>query len=265
MNNIKTKIEFYLNDSITLQGKIIDLILIGLNLLVCVLFVVDSYLENGLPIFFKIIEFAIVIVFGIEYFLRVWIAKSKIKYIFSFYAMIDIISIIPSVIILYDLRFLRGFKVLRILRFIRFLETESFFFGKITPLQLQAAKTIFTVFTIIFVSAGFIHYAEANCINANIKTFGDSFYFIVITLSTVGFGDFIPVSSMAKVVTTIMILGGAILIPWQAGKLIHILIKNDTIKKNVVCSKCGLTRHDIDASHCKACGSIIYQEYDGDL
>ncbi len=265
MKNIKERINFYLNDSSTLKGKIIDLTLIVFNLLVCVLFVIDTYLENGLPLFFKIVEFAIVAIFVIEYIIRIWIAKSKLKYIFSFYAIIDILSIIPSVIMLSDLRFLRVLKVLRILRFIRFLETNNFLFGKTTPIQLQAVKTMFTVFTIIFVSTGFIHYAESTCLSANIKTFGDSFYFTVITLSTVGFGDFTPVSQMAKTVTTIMILGGAVLIPWQAGKLVHILIKSDSMKRNVVCKKCGLTKHDSDASHCKACGSIVYQEYEGDL
>ena len=62
-----------------------------------------------------------------------------------------------------------------------------------------------------------------------------------------------------------MIMAGAVLIPWQVGKLIRMLVLADARKKNVTCPQCGLTGHDPDASHCKACGHVIFQKYDGDL
>ena len=97
-----------------------------------------------------------------------------------------------------------------------------------------------------------------------IHTFGDAFYYVVTTLSTVGLGDYVTVTGPGKTFTVVMILSGAILIPWQAGKLIRMLIMEDASKKNVTCSKCGLVGHDHDASHCKACGNIIFQTYNGE-
>ncbi len=261
-NRLKRKIKFYLDDSKTLTGKVFGLVFVALNILACALFVIDTYLDNA-NMALSIAENVVVSLFVLEYILRFWVSKSKIKYIFSFYAIIDILSILPSVISLQNLRFLRGFKVLRILRFLRFLETEEFFFGNISKIKLQAIKTIFITFTILFISASFIHYAETASVISKIQTFGDAFYYSVITLSTVGFGDLVPITDLGRFFTVVMILGGAILIPWQAGKLVNMLVKEDSDNSKIKCNKCGLTRHDLDASHCKACGAVIYQEYEG--
>ena len=269
MKNIKKKIAFYLNDSETSAGKIVDLILLVLNIIAITVYVAETYFgktNKTTHTIFLVLEIIIVSFFSIEYILRIISAEKKLKYIFSFYGIIDLVSILPSFIPGDELKFLRVLKVLRILRFLRFLETESFFFGKISKFRLQVIRTIFTVFTILFVSAGLIYSAEtiSKVPGYTIQTFGQAFYFTVTTLSTVGFGDFVPVSAWGMAFTAIMIMGGAILIPWQVGKLIRMLILGDSRKKETTCSKCGLIGHDMDASHCKACGNVVFQEYEGD-
>ncbi|MDY6954441.1 MAG: potassium channel family protein, partial [Thermodesulfobacteriota bacterium] len=94
-------------------------------------------------------------------------------------------------------------------------------------------------------------------------TFGDAFYFTVVALTTVGFGDIIPLSEAGKWVTVIMILSGIILIPWQVSRIVREWI-HMAAKRESICPGCGLRFHDKDASHCKCCGHIIFQEYDGD-
>ena len=94
------------------------------------------------------------------------------------------------------------------------------------------------------------------------NTFGDAFYYTIVTLTTVGFGDITPVSAAGKWVTVLMIVSGIIAIPWQASQIIKEWIRMSD-KKNIICKQCGLKYHDKDASHCKACGHVIYQEYDG--
>jgi voltage-gated potassium channel len=63
-------------------------------------------------------------------------------------------------------------------------------------------------------------------------------------------------------VTVAAVLAGIILIPWQASKIVRAWTPGD--KRHVTCPNCGLASHDADASHCKACGHVIYQEYDPD-
>lgn len=260
-SSLKERVAFYLNDSTTISGKVIDLVLLFINLAACALYVVSTNYKGEPPVIIHTADVVVVSFFSIEYLLRVWSAEKKASYIFSFYGLVDLISILPSLITMSELRFLGGLKVLRMMRFLRFLENETFFFGKLSQLQLQAARTILTVFTILFVSSGFVLYFESYDSAHSIKTFGDSFYFCVVTLSTVGFGDMTPVTVGGRWVTVIMILGGAILVPYQAGKLVKVLLSETSGKNQVTCPKCGYIGHDYDASHCKACGAVIYQEY----
>ena len=263
----RSAVAFYLNDSETIAGKIIDLLLLVVNITACAVYVLKTYFRDSHAVLFMVAELVIVSIFSVEYILRIFCAERKMGYIFSFYGIIDFVSIVPSFIPGDEFKFLRVLKVLRILRFIRFLETQTFFFGKVSRFRLQVLRTVFTVFTILFVSAGFIYSAEYASGNASvsINTFGEAFYFTVTTLSTVGFGDYVPVTAPGMAFTVIMIMGGAFLIPWQVGKLIRILAVEETGKRKVTCPQCGLIGHDYDASHCKACGHIIYQEYSGDL
>jgi len=263
----KEKISYYLNSNEATAGKIVDLSLIVVNILACGLIVIESYhREQNWPLWVKIAEYTVIIIFLLEYVLRIISAEKKLKYIFSFYGLIDLFSILPSIVTIEGFNFLRALKVLRILRFLRLLEDNTFFFGNISRCKLQAVKTVFTVFTILFVSSGFIYFAESTSNNPDvmIHTFGDAFYYVVTTLSTVGFGDYVAITGLGKAFTVIMILSGAILIPWQAGKLVRMLIIDDASKNDITCSKCGLVGHDHDASHCKACGNVIFQKYDGD-
>ena len=159
------------------------------------------------------------------------------------------------------IKLIRIFRVFRIFRFLRFTADPDFFFGSIPVHLLKVIQLFLTVFIIFFISSGLFYYVE-NEVNVNIKNFGDAFYFTVVALTTVGFGDIIPRSEPGKWVTVLMVLSGIILIPWHVSRI----IKNWMImatKKEVICQGCGLRYHDSDASHCKSCGHIIFQEYEG--
>lgn len=260
----REKIAFYLNDSHTAAGKLVDIALLAVNIIACGLYVAGTYSEAH-RLSLVMADAVVAVIFFVDYVLRIYSAEKKWKYILSFYGLIDLVSILPSIATTEGLVFLRVLKVLRILRFLRFLENDTFFFGKISKFRLQVLRAIFTVFTILFVSAGFIYYSESADPNSTINTFGESFYFTVTTLSTVGFGDYVPITSMGMFFTAVMIMGGAIMIPWEVGKLIRMLLIADNGKVEITCPQCGLTGHDPDASHCKACGHVIFQKYEGDL
>lgn len=268
MSLTKEKILYYLDSNESSTGRIVDLFFTLVNILACVLIVIQSMTAPGesWPGWLKIAEAVVIIIFSGEYILRIATAKSKLKYIFSFYGFVDLVSILPSIITIEGFNFLRALKALRILRFTRMLKSTDFFFGKISRFQLQAVKTLFTVFTILFVFSGFIYFAETASGRPDIMihNFPEASYFVITTLSTVGFGDYVVVTALGKLFTAVMILSGAILIPWQAGKLIRMLVRNEGSKQEVTCPSCGLIGHDLDASHCKACGHVIFQRYDGD-
>jgi voltage-gated potassium channel len=270
-NSLREAIQFYIIDCKTLPGRLIDAFIILLNLIICAIFVLETYpVSEDIRSVLWTVEVVTVFFFIIEYIARLYGSRNRIRYLFDKYSIIDLIAILPTLwLIVFPgnllnigvVKIIRIFRVFRIFRFLRFAADPHFFFATITMKVLKVVRLLMTILIIFFVSSGLFFHVE-NQWNPGIKTFGDAFYFTIVTLTTVGFGDITPLSEAGKWVTVLMILSGIILIPWQASQIIKEWIRIST-QKNVVCSKCGLRYHDIDASHCKACGNVIYQEYDG--
>lgn len=158
-----------------------------------------------------------------------------------------------------NIGFLRVVRVIRVLRFYRFTRDAEFFFGHVSDNTLRAMKLLLTVLVVLFVSAGLFYSAESG-VNPDVMTFGDAFYYAVVTLSTVGFGDILPATAAGRWVTVGSILAAIIIIPRQASQIIREWAFREKIA--VACPDCGLSYHDPDASHCKACGHVIYQAFD---
>jgi voltage-gated potassium channel len=270
----RESLQFYLIDCKTTLGKIIDIFIIFLNLFVCAILVIETY-----PVSQKIrallwdLEIIIVVLFIIEYLARLYGAKSRLKQLVNVYSIIDLVAILPTLSLLVlplfgvtldfgFIRLIRGIRVFRIFRFLRFTADPDFFFGSLNPQILKVVRLFLTIFMIFFISSGLFYYVENN-INPGINTFGDAFYFTVVALTTVGFGDITPMSEGGRWVTVLMILSGIIFIPWQVTRIVKEWVRMST-KAPVTCPGCGLRYHDQDASHCKSCGHLIYQEYEGD-
>jgi voltage-gated potassium channel len=261
-------VRFYLLDHRTPLGKAIDVALLALNLVFVGVFVAETYaLSSRVDALLWDLEVAIALVFLVEYVLRLYGAPNRVAEAFNGYTMIDLLAILPTLAVLVlplsavavNIGFLRVVRVVRVLRFYRFTRDAEFFFGTVTDNTLRAVKLLLTVLVIFFVSAGLFYSAE-HAANPNVNTFGDAFYYTVVTLSTVGFGDILPVTPAGRWVTVATILAGIIVIPWQASKIVKEWGHKG--KVNVTCPDCGLAYHDADASHCKACGHVIYQEFD---
>ena len=273
-HGFRENLQFYLIDCKTLLGKLVDVFIILLNLVICAIFVIDTYpvSEATRQLLWKT-EVIIVLFFIVEYAVRLYAAKSRTRQLIDVFSIIDLIAILPtlSLIVLpmfgiapnFDfIKAIRGFRVLRIFRFLRFTADPHFFFGSITVQLLNVVRLFMSILIIFFVSSG-LFFGVENPQNPYVGTFGDAFYFSVVALTTVGFGDITPLSAAGKWVTVLMILSGMIIIPWKISLIIREWV-HMAVKKEVVCQGCGLRFHDRDASHCKSCGHIIYQEYDGD-
>ncbi|QLH79099.1 potassium channel family protein [Halosimplex rubrum] len=266
----RERVRFYLLDHRTPLGKAIDIGLLALNLVFIAVFVAQTYsLEPATRARLWDLEVAIAGVFTMEYVLRIYGARDRLSEFLNPYTVVDLLSVLPTVlVILYPVPavalnagFLRVLRVVRVLRFYRFTRDEEFFFGSVSGGALRATKLLLTVLVVLFVSAGLFYAAETRA-NPGVEHFGDAFYYVVITLSTVGFGDIVPVTRPGRWVTVISVLAAIILIPWQASKIVRAWTSDDKVP--TTCHDCGLTGHDPDASHCKACGHVVYQEYESD-
>lgn len=255
--SIREKIGFYLEDIETPLGRLIDLSITGLVLLSSVIFIAQTYaLPADLRAVLEALDTGIVVIFSLEYLLRLWSIQKRWKYAFSLYGIIDLLAILPFFLGAIDIRFIRIFRWFRILRLIRFVEGQTIFGYVTTEDSAIVVRILFTIFSIIFVYSGLIYQVE-HPINAQAyTTFLDAVYFSVSTLSTAGFGDVAPISQTGRLLTILMIFTGIILIPWQLGDLIKQLVKTGN-RQDVPCTACGFSTHDDDAVFCKRCGDRL--------
>lgn len=267
-DEFRGQVEFYLLDHETRLGKVIDISLLVLNLVFVGTFVALTYPHTArTETVLWYLEVAIAFVFAVEYALRLYGAPDRVGEALNPYTIVDLLAILPTMLLVafpvaalgLNIGFLRALRVVRVLRFYRFTTDEEFFFGTVSLETLRVGKLFLTVLVIFFMSAGLFFSAEAGP-NPGVENFGDAFYYVVIALATVGFGDIVPVTELGRWITVGAVLTAIILIPGQAGRIVREWSHRDKVR--LTCPNCGLTYHDPDASHCKACGHVIYQEYD---
>jgi voltage-gated potassium channel len=253
---LRERIALYLEDIDTPAGRCINLFITGLVLVSSAIFVADTYdIPKELKTQLRLVENAILLIFTIEYLLRLWCAEKRLKHLFSLFSIIDLLSILPFLLGAIDIGFLRIFRWFRILRLVRFIEGNTIFGYVSSEDSAILTRILFTIFSIIFVYSGLIYQVE-HIGNPKFKTFLDAIYFSVSTVTTAGFGDIVPVSQPGRFLTILMILTGVVLIPWQLGDLIKRFVKTSN-QVQIACSGCGLAFHDSDAEFCKICGTSL--------
>ncbi|MFC7069578.1 potassium channel family protein [Halobaculum lipolyticum] len=266
----RERVRFYLLDHRTPIGRAIDIGLLALNLVFVGVFVAQTYPHQpATRAALWYTEVAIAAVFAAEYVLRLYGAADRVSEATDPYTVVDLVSVLPTLAaalalgpaVAANVGFLRVVRVVRVLRFYRFTRDEEFFFGTVEVNTLRGAKLLLTVLVIFFVGAGLFYSVESE-VNPGIANFGDAFYYMVVALSTVGFGDIVPVTRLGRWVTVAGVFAAIVLVPYQARKVVRAWT-TDAVR-DVTCPNCGLTGHDLDASHCKACGHVIYQEYEAD-
>lgn len=261
----KQRLHEIIYEADTKEGKLFDVVLliaIIASILLVMLESVDSFDEKYHG-FLNISEWVITILFSVEYVLRVISIKKPVKYIFSFYGIIDLLSTIPKYLsfIFVGSHHLVALRALRLLRVFRILKLTRYVGASNTLLvAMRASKAKISVFlffvVIICIILGTIMYMIEGAENG-FTSIPRSVYWAIVTLTTVGFGDIAPQTPFGQFIASIIMILGYAIIAIPTGIVSSEIAKNSKDNNTQACPNCLKEEHKNNAIHCYNCGSIL--------
>ena len=264
---LKKKLRTIIFKTNTPAGKAFDvalLIAILASVGVVILESVETFSINYTNVFIYT-EWAFTFLFTIEYILRIIISNKKRKYIFSFFGIIDFLSILPAYLSLvftgmHTLVILRSFRLLRVFRIFKLAR----FMGEASQLRkaLSSSRPKIIVFLvtvgIIVVIMGTIMYLVEGAENG-FTSIPKSIYWAIVTLTTVGYGDVAPSTVLGQTLASIIMIMGYGIIAVPTGIVSAEMAKASRKEKDKIriCNSCKSTIYDEDALFCKYCGAAM--------
>ncbi len=158
------------------------------------------------------IEVCCVVIFTLEYLARIYVADNKLKFIFSFFGIIDLIAILPFYLSfgvdLRSLRILRMFRLFRLLKLVRYNKAMRHFTRAMMMAREQIILFMAITLILIYFAAVGIYYFENEAQPEHFSSIFDSLWWSIVTLTTVGYGDVYPITIGGRVFTFFILLIG---------------------------------------------------------
>jgi voltage-gated potassium channel len=220
---------------------------------------------------FTILEWTFTLFFTAEYAMRILVVRRPWRYVFSFYGIIDFISIMPTWLafflpelhFLIDVRLLRLLRVFRILKLTVYFEEAEILYRALINSRRKIFVFLGAVFIITVILGTIMYMVEGP--EHGFTSIPLSMYWAVVTLTTTGFGDMVPKTAAGQFITSLTILLGYGIIAFPTGivgaELAASILKRPLTTRT--CTHCLTEGHESDASYCKHCGSRL-PEYEND-
>ncbi len=224
-DSFKSRLKKVVETRDTLGGKIFDTTIQVLIVFAVVAFSVSTIPEisEELKSFLRWSQAVTIIVFSIEYGLRIYVADSKRWYIFSFYGIIDLLAILPFYLALaIDLRALRILRLLRIfelLKMARYSSAVEKYRRAFLDIKAELVVFIFATCFLIYVAAVGVYYFEHEVQPEAFKSIFHSLWWALATVTTVGYGDVYPITAGGRIFTFFILMIGVGILAVPAGLL----------------------------------------------
>ncbi|PKV65218.1 voltage-gated potassium channel [Polaribacter sp. Hel1_33_96] len=189
-------------------------------------------LPNLTPLWQNIINYVDILfysIFAIEYFLRIYVSDKRLKYIFSFFGIVDLLAILPFLFARqFDLRAIRALRVFRLTRVLKISRYDESL--KTFAIAIKIIKPEITLFYIItsiflFLSATGIYYFEHAVQPIEFASVFHSLWWAIITITTVGYGDVYPITIGGRIFTFAILLLSLAIITVPTGLIASALSK----------------------------------------
>ena len=252
-------------ESTTREGKIFDialLIAIGVSITVVMLESVDSIFAVHGDLM-RSLEWACTVLFTVEYAARLLCVGRPLRYVWSFYGIVDLFAFLPSYINLFlpTANFLTMVRVLRLLRIFRILKLSAFMEESETlraalyASRRKIAVFISTVLAVVLIMGTVIYLIEGA--ENGFESIPRGVYWAIVTLTTVGYGDVTPHTVLGRIVACFIMIMGYGIIAVPTGIFAMELREAEKAKSARTCPACGIIETDQAARFCRRCGKPI--------
>lgn len=213
------------------------------------------------------LEWVFTIIFSIEYVLRIISSKRPLGYIFSFYGLIDLFSILPAYLSLFfagtqyllTLRALRLMRIFRIFKLVHFIRESNILFLALVRSRMKII--VFLIFImIVVVFLGSVMYLIEGTQDSGFTSIPRSVYWAIVTLTTVGYGDIAPVSPLGQTIAAVIMILGYSIIAIPTGIIGAEMMQGAGKSENIstqVCPYCSAEGVPHGANYCHNCGRVF--------
>ncbi len=196
------------------------------------------------------IELGITLLFAAEYLLRIYASRWPLRYVLSFYGLIDLLTWLPLLLVGEVFLAIRLLRILRLLKLLRYLRAMQLFFASMLDVFDVIFVVLATIIIIVLISGNLIHFLEP-------ETFPNAYigcWWSLVTMSTVGYGDMVPVTIAGKIAAAVLMLTGITMFALLTGT---VSIKLAEMINNR--SSCHACERPVSprASYCQHCGEAL--------
>ena len=249
--------------------KLFDIVILVLITLSIVLVMLESvpWIRESYGGALRVAEWVFTILFTIEYALRVYTARKRLRYVTSFFGVVDLLAILPGYLSLFlfgsqyliVVRSLRLLRIFRILKLARFLGEASVLRRALSASAPKITVFLGTVVTVVLIVGALMYVVEGA--ENGFTSIPKSIYWAIVTLTTVGYGDISPQTPLGQTLSAFVMIIGYGIIAVPTGIVTSEISKVDRGGgQTTMCPECGHTKHDDDATHCKYCGTRLEEE-----
>jgi voltage-gated potassium channel len=265
-NELRARLHEVIFEADTPEGKLFDLLLlvaIVSSVVVVMLDSVASVRARAGPTL-RALEWGFTILFTIEYLLRLGSVRQPLRYARSGFGVIDLLAILPtylsvllpgaqSLLVIRLLRLLRVFRVLKLAEYLR--ESRTLILA-LRASGRKIAVFLLTVLTIVVVVGTLMYVIEGE--RHGFTSIPLSIYWAIVTVTTVGYGDVAPATTLGRALAVVLMLTGYAILAVPTGIVTVELTRASAQPVSTrACPACGVGGHEHDAVYCRRCGTKL--------
>jgi len=249
----------------TPAGKLFDVLLIVFIIASVAAVMLDSVqsIRQDYAALFDILDWVFTVVFTLEYIARLYAVSRPLAYARSFYGIVDLLAVLPGYIsfifpgaqYLSAVRIFRVLRVFRILKLAHYLDESDLLFNSIVASRKRITVFLMGVLTLVVFIGAIMYVIEGE--ENGFTSIPLSIYWAVVTLTTVGYGDMSPKTSLGQAFSVLIMIVGYGIIAIPTGIVTHEMALQGRSVSTRACPACGSDGHDETASYCKNCGAAF--------